>query len=238
MDSKQQDEPAVSEGPTAVPVGDDKEASNASGPDGRRSSLDNAKIRRPSVKHAQSRSASYASPTTTAPRPQPERKFSALHQLPSQQRRRQFTPVATPRRMSLADDAAPSRALEPLPSFAPLQTSTSRTQGNSDFLADVRLSPTKNSRPATPANWDELSAVSSPKVADDAASRRSSVSSLGNPQSPDTIVIPGAASKRQSIIGMPTSTLDSAVEDGLPRSVSPLHFGGGGGDPRIPDQRI
>ena len=237
VDSKQHDEPVAPEGPKAVPDGDNKEASNASVPDARRSSLDNAKVRRPPVQHAQSRSASYASPAPTAPRPQPERKFSALDQLPSQQRRRQFTPVTTPRRMSLADDAAPARIPEPLPSFGPLQAQTSRTQGNSDFLADVRLSPTKGLRPATPANWDELSAISSPKAVDDTASRRSSVSSLGNPQSPDTIVIPGAASKRQSIIGMPTSTLDGRVEEGV-RSVSPLHFGGVGGDSRITDHRI
>lgn len=225
-DLKQQDEPVVLRDSTAVSAPIVEETPSASELDGRRSSLDNGKVRRPSVKHTQSRSASWALPASTAPRPQPERKFSALDQLPSQQRRRQFTPVATPRRMSLADDAAPARAPEPLPNFAPMQNQTSRTQGNSDFLADVRPSPTKASRPSTPANWDKLSAVSSPKAVDDAASRRSSVSSLGNPQSPDTVIIPGAASKRQSVIGMPTSTLDSTVDDGQPRSVSPLHFEG------------
>lgn len=225
-DSKQQGLPVVSKDSTAVSAQNVEETPSASEGNVRRSSLDNVKIRRPSVKHAQSRSASSALPASTAPRPQPERKFSALDQLPSQQRRRQFTPVATPRRMSLADDPAPARAPELLPNFAPMQNQTSRTQGNSDFLADVRPSPTKASRPSTPANWDKLSAVSSPKAVDDAASRRSSVSSLGNPQSPDTVVIPGAASKRQSVIGMPTSTLDSTMEDNQPRSVSPLHFEG------------
>ena len=231
-DSKQQDESVVPKDSTAVPAANVDETPSASEPDARRSSLDNSKVRRPSVKHAQSRSASSAFPASTAPRPQPERKFSALDQLPSQQRRRQFTPVATPRRMSLADGAAPARAPEPLPNFAPMQNQTSRTQGNSDFLADVRPSPTKASRPSTPANWDKLSAVSSPKAVDDAASRRSSVSSLGNPQSPDTVIIPGAASKRQSVIGMPTSTLDNTVDDGQPRSVSPLHFEGNATGPR------
>lgn len=212
--------------PTTMAMDHNGELPSASRPDARRSSLGNVKVR-DSVKHTQTRSASYAPTAPTEPRPQPERKFSALDQLPSQQRRRQFTPVATPRRMSLADDAAP--ALEPMPNYAAMPTpaDTSRAhedpRANPDFLADVRSTPMKASRPATPANWDQLSVVSAPKGADDAASRRSSVSSLGNPQSPDTVIIPGAASKRQSIIGMPTSTLDSKMEE-QERNVSPLPF--------------
>jgi hypothetical protein len=67
----------------------------------------------------------------------------------------------------------------------------------------------------------------------DAASRRSSVSSLGNPESHDTIVKEGAASKRHSVIGM----LDSSAGDlGAPldqrRSVSPLPI-----EPSMADSR-
>jgi hypothetical protein len=214
--SKQKDQPVTPSESTAVPEAMASETSTAPDLEARRSSLDNMKTRRPSVKHGQSRSASYATQAPPETRPQPERKFSALDQLPSQQRRRQFTPVATPRRMSMSDDTAPP--LEPMPTFGTLA-------GENDFLANDKPTQTKTSRPATPANWDQFSAVSSPKAADDATSRRSSVSSLGNPQSPDTIIIPGAASKRQSIIGMPTtSNIDSALDDAQERSVSPLPF--------------
>jgi hypothetical protein len=214
--SKQQDESVTPPESTAVLEVMASEIHTAPDPEARRSSLDNMKIRRPSVKHGQSRSASYATPATAETRPQPERKFSALDQLPSQQRRRQFTPVATPRRMSMSDEIAPP--LEPMPTFGTLA-------GENDFLADGKPAQTKTSRPATPANWDQFSAISAPKATDDAASRRSSVSSLGNPQSPDTVIIPGAASKRQSVIGMPTtSNIDSTFDDAQERSVSPLPF--------------
>jgi hypothetical protein len=216
IDLKQQNESVASPESTAVPETMASGMQTAPDPEARRPSLDNMKVRRPSVKHGQSRSASYATQVPSATRPEPERKFSALDQLPSQQRRRQFTPVATPRRMSMSDEAAP--ALEPMPTFGSLA-------GDNDFLTDVKPAQSKTSRPATPANWDQFSAVSSPKAADDAASRRSSVSSLGNPQSPDTVIIPGAASKRQSVIGMPTtSNIDSALDDDQQRNVSPLPF--------------
>jgi hypothetical protein len=214
--SKRQNESVTSPESTAVPEAMASGMQTAPDPEARRPSLDNMKVRRPSVKHGQSRSASYATPVPAATRPEPERKFSALDQLPSQQRRRQFTPVATPRRTSMSDELAP--ALEPMPTFGSLAR-------DNDFLTDVKPAQSKTSRPATPANWDQFSAISSPKAADDAASRRSSVSSLGNPQSPDTVIIPGAASKRQSVIGMPTtSNIDSALDDDQQRNVSPLPF--------------
>lgn len=234
VESRQQDVSTTPLDSTAVPVATPDSMPTAPDPEARRASLDNIKVRKPSVKHGQTRSASYATPAPVAGRPQPERKVSALDQLPSQQRRRQFTPVATPRRMSLAGDAAP--AFEPAPNFGPMPAATSLATadlGNTDFLADVRPSPTKVSRPATPANWDKFSAVSEPKAVDDAASRRSSVSSLGHPQSPDTVIIPGA-SKRQSIIGIPTtSAIDSAFDD-QQRNVSPLPSRSGPAGSSIP----
>ena len=73
MNAKQQAEPRVPEElSTAVPSGNADDLPSAHDePDARRASLDNVKVRRPSVKHTQSRSASYASPAPTASRPQP-----------------------------------------------------------------------------------------------------------------------------------------------------------------------
>ena len=186
----------------------------------RRSSLEPVKNRDPSPERS---STSYTLPSPPMARPLPERKFSALDELPSQQRRRQFTPSATPRKMSLADGEMSS----PLPNLGPMPSHTSQpdadlARGKSPADADPALQ-TKLSRPATPANWDKLSFVSPSKKAGDAASRRSSVSSLGNAESHDTIIKSGATSKRHSVIGMLDSSTDGvAAPDDQRRSVSPL----------------
>jgi len=170
----------------------------------RRSSLQPVKNRDPSPERV---GTSYTLPSPPMARPAPERKFSALDELPSQQRRRQYTPVATPRKMSLAD----GEMGDPLPNSGAMPA-----QGDS-------TPQTKPSRPATPANWDKLSFVSPPKKAGDSASRRSSVSSLGNSESHDTILKSGAASKRHSVVGMlDSSAVGVAAPDDQRRSVSPL----------------
>lgn len=206
MQHRQHDEPLSSGDSAAVHPSAPSNLPTTSDPEPRRASLDNDKVRRPSVKHTQSRSASFATPAAAATRPAPIRKFSALDQLPSQQRRRQFTPVATPRRMSLADDGVVSA---PLSEFEPMPTDTPARE-------------TKASRPVTPAKWDLLSMAAAPKGTGDAASRRSSVSSLGDPQSQDTVIIPGAASKRQSVVGIPVTSVGGGAPDSQQRAVSPL----------------
>jgi hypothetical protein len=187
----------------------------------RRSSLEPVKNRAERVEGA---STAYTLPSPPMGRPPPERKFSALDELPSQQRRRQHTPSATPRKMSLAgggDMADPLPSLAAMPAHTP-HADASLVVDKSAAVATPSRQP-KTSRPATPANWGKLGLISPSKEAGDAASRRSSVSSLGNPESHDTIIKEGAASKRHSVIGF----LDSSAGDvGVPldqrRSVSPL----------------
>jgi hypothetical protein len=189
----------------------------------RRSSLEVIKNRDLTSSHDERGSTSYTLPTPPMARPPPQRKASALDELPSQQRRRQHTPSATPRKMSLAG----AETADPLPSYGAMPAQTSQADanlvGNETTVIATPSRQTKSPRPATPADWEKLSFASPSKKADDAASRRSSVSSLGNPESHDTIVKSGAASKRHSVIGM----LDSSAGDvGAPldqrRSVSPL----------------
>jgi hypothetical protein len=187
----------------------------------RRSSLEPVKNR--ALERDERASTSYTLPTPPMARPPPQRKVSALDELPSQQRRRQHTPSATPRKMSLAggDTADPLPSLGAMPSHIP-QVDVDPVVDKSAAAATPSRQ-TKSSRPATPANWEKLSLISPSKEAEDAASRRSSVSSLGNPESQDTIIKSGAASKRHSVIGF----LDSSAGDvGVPldqrRSVSPL----------------
>lgn len=157
----------------------------------------------PLPRPVQTRSASYAAPSSAAAtRPQPERKFSALDELPSQQRRRQFTPAATPRRLSLAEDG--TMAAKPALGARPEST--------------VDDDKPKISRPPTPAKWDLLSTVAaSAPPAQATASRRSSISSLGDPRSLDNVM--ASEEKRRSVVGFPT--VIDAVDDGR-RSVSPL----------------
>jgi hypothetical protein len=189
----------------------------------RRSSLEPVKNRDLSSRNNKRGSTSYTLPSPPMARPPPERKFSALDELPSQQRRRQFTPSATPRKMSLVggEAADPLRSLGATPAYTS-QADADQAGHESAVIASPTRQP-KTSRPATPSNWEKLSFISPSKKAGDASSRRSSVSSLGNPESHDTIVKSGAASKRHSVIGM----LDSSTgEVGAPldqrRSVSPL----------------
>ena len=102
---------------------------------------------------------------------------------------------------------------DPLPSLAAMPAHTphadvSLVVDKSAAVATPSRQP-KTSRPATPANWGKLGLISPSEEAGDAASRRSSVSSLGNPESHDTIIKEGAASKRHSVIGF----LDSSAGD-------------------------
>lgn len=172
----------------------------------------------------QTRSASVAMPSTAA-RPQPERRTSALDQLPSQQRRRQFTPVGTPRRLSLADGGAtvPVPPLDTMPGAEAAQTAPLAGEDGGR-----QAGPSKISRPPTPANWEMLSFFSAPKPAADAVSRRSSVSSLGDAQSPDVIV---TGSKNQSAVGLPAST--SGIADEQERNVSPVPV-----SPIVPNEEL
>jgi hypothetical protein len=223
QEATQLEQPAQAVPTTTEPPTTDTALPATLDPAARRSSLEPVKNRDLSSRNDERGSTSYTLPSPPMARPPPERKFSALDELPSQQRRRQYTPSATPRKMSLAggETADPLPSLGATPAYSS-QVGADQTGNESAIIASPTRQP-KTSRPATPANWEKLSFISPSKKAGDASSRRSSVSSLGNPESHDTIIKSGAASKRHSVIGMLDS---SAGEVGAPldqrRSVSPL----------------